>query len=301
MWKHAHEEAWTAYVSLPKMEEARKIIRETKTSMRIHSVLALALTFCAGLAGCGGSSGGTTPTPTPQPANITGQWTFTAVDTAGNKTAVFANLTAQGSGNYFATGANSATCDLTTAQCQVVNNTPNINITVSSTNQLQLTLSNIINIATGQTETVNATGTVNAMGTQMTGNWTAQSGASGTWQGQTAASFTGSYSGTVNSTVAPSAIPVGVSLSITQDASYNLTASAVLTNSLCFSTLSFGGHAVGGAFYLVSQQAPGIASGGIVVAGIENNFSAPNTLLFGYQVLSGCDAGDQGQGTITRQ
>jgi hypothetical protein len=143
--------------------------------------------------------------------------------------------------------------------------------------------------------TVNATGTVNAASTQMSGNWTSSSGASGTWQGQTATSFTGSYTGTANSTVAPSPIPIGVSLTVTQDTSYNLTASAALTNSSCFTTLTFSGHAVGGALYLVNP------SGSLVVGGIENNFNAPNTLLFGYQILSGCGAGDKGQGTITKQ
>jgi len=259
---------------------------------RFQPLLCLAVLF----AGCGGSGGGSaSPGPTPQAANVTGQWTFIATDTASNKTAVFANLTSQGGGSYFATGVDSATCDLTTAQCQIVNNTPNVNITVSSTNQLQVALSNVINVATGVAVTVNATGTVNAAGTQMSGNWTSSSGASGTWQGQTATSFTGSYTGTANSTVAPSPIPISVSLTVTQDTSYNLTASATLTNSSCFTTLTFSGHAVGGAFYLVDS------SGALVVGGIEDNFNAPNTLLFGYQILSGCGAGDKGQGTITRQ
>lgn len=254
------------------------------------------LCFAVLLVGCGGGGAGSpNPGPTPQGANVTGQWTFIATDTASNKTAVFANLTSQGGGSYFAAGVDSATCDLTTAQCQIINNTPNVNITVSSTNQLQVTLSNVINVATGTPVTVNATGTVNSAGTQMSGNWTSSSGASGTWQGQTANSFTGNYTGTANSTVSPSPIPIGVSLAVTQDASHNLTASATLTNSSCFTTLSLNGHAVGGAFYLTTS------SGALVVGGIEDNFNAPNTLLFGYQIVSGCGAGDQGQGSITKQ
>src|SRR5258706_6552452 len=100
---------------------------------RFQPLLCLAVLLIGG-GGCGGGSS-STPTPTPQAANVTGQWTFIATDTANNKTAVFANLTSQGGGSYFATGVDSATCDLTTAQCQIINNTPNVNITVSSTNQ----------------------------------------------------------------------------------------------------------------------------------------------------------------------
>jgi len=96
------------------------------------------------LAGCGGGGGGSTPTPTPTPqaAVVTGQWSFIATDTTNNKTAVFANLSSQGSGSYFATGVNSAVCDLATSQCQVINNTPSITVTISPTNQVTVSMTN---------------------------------------------------------------------------------------------------------------------------------------------------------------
>lgn len=93
------------------------------------------------LYGCGGGSGNTMMPP-PQIQDISGQWSFIATDTASNTTAVFANFTWQGGGNFFATGTNTAVCDLATSQCQVTQNTPSINATVSSSSQITVSLSN---------------------------------------------------------------------------------------------------------------------------------------------------------------
>src|SRR6266403_2731972 len=248
------------------------------------------------LVGCGGGGGSnSTPTPTPQAAVVTGQWSFIATDTTNNKTAVFANLSSQGGGSYFATGVDSAVCDLATSQCQVINNTPSITVTVSLTNQVQVSMTNVVT-TTGATITVSGTGTVDAAGTKMSsGTWTSSGGASGTWTSDIVKSFTGSYTGTFNSTVSPATVPYGVSLTIAQDTSYNVTGTAVITHSLCFTNLTLSGHAVGGVFYLVDSAQS------IVAVGIEGPALPPNQLAFGYQVVSGCGAGDVGQGTITRQ
>lgn len=255
--------------------------------------------------GCGGGSGNITMPP-PQIQDISGQWSFIATDTVNNQTAVFANFTSQGGGNFFATGVNTAVCDLATSQCQAVQNTPSINATVSSSSQITitLTLSNVVTTA-GTIITVNASGTLTATPgappTQMSGNWTASDGASGTWTGYKSSSFTGSYAGSVNSTVAPSPVPIGVNLTLTQDSSYNLTASATVTNSTCYTALSFTGHTVGGAFHLTNLASSGIAANSVVVFGIQSNPSTPNVFQAGYQLLAGCDSGDQGTGTLTKK
>lgn len=261
--------------------------------------------FCLGVVvyGCGGGSGNITMPP--QIQDIRGQWSFIATDTANNQTAVFANFTSQGGGNFFATGVNTAVCDLASSQCQAVQNTPNIKATVSSSSQITitLTLSNVVTTA-GTVITVNASGTLTALPgarTQMSGNWTASDGASGTWTGYKSSSFTGSYTGSVNSTVAPSPVPIGVSLTLTQDSNYNLTASATVTNSTCYTALSFSGHTVGGIFYLTNSASSGVAANSVVLVGIQGNPSTPNVFQAGYQLLAGCDSGEQGTGTLTKQ
>jgi hypothetical protein len=252
---------------------------------RTRPILYFCLIASILVVGCGGGSS-TTGGATPQAAVITGQWSFIATDTASNKTAVFANLTPQGNGTYFATGVNSAVCDLTTSQCQVVSNTPNITATVSSTDQVQISMTNVINVATGAAVTVNGNGTVDAAGTTMSnGTWTSSSGASGTFTGNTSKSFTGSYTGTFNSTVSPAPIPYGVSLTLAQDASYNLTATAAITNSICFSNLTFSGHAVGGVFYLVDS------TNSIAVAGVETPTLPANHLAFSLSDFGGLRVG----------
>lgn len=236
--------------------------------------------------------------PPPQIQDISGQWSFIATDTANNQTALFANFTSQGGGNFFATGVNTAVCDLATSQCQVAQNTPNINATVSSSSQITLALSNVVTTA-GTTITVNASGTVTS--STMSGNWTASSGDSGTFTGYKSSSFTGSYTGSVNSTVAPSPIPVGVSVTVTQDSSFNLTANATLTNSACYTSLTFTGHTIGGIFYLTNTASSAAAANSVIVVGIQSNPSTPNTFQAGYQLVAGCDSGDYGTGTLTKQ
>ena len=264
---------------------------------RLSLVKRFLVLFCLVVCGCGGGSGNTIMPP-PQIQDISGQWSFIATDTANNQTAVFANFTSQGGGNFFATGMNTAVCDIATAQCQVAQNTPSITATVTSSGQITVTVSNVVTTA-GATVTVNASGTVAS--STMSGNWTASDGASGTFTGYKSSSFTGSYTGSVNSTVAPSPIPIGVSVTIAQDSSYNLTADASLTNSACYTSLSFSGHTVGGIFYLTNTASSGVAANSVVVVGIQSNPTTPNVFQAGYQLLAGCDAGDQGTGTLTKQ
>jgi hypothetical protein len=252
----------------------------------------IALVVAVSNSGCGGAS--SSPPPPVAPTDITGAWSIIVTDTANNTTAVFANISSQGGGNFFATGANTMTCDLTTVQCQITD-TPNLTIQISQSNHVSLTMSNLIDENTGTTDTISADGTVDSA--YMSGSWISQGGVEhGTWQGQRTFNFTDLYSGTINSTLSPSPIPVGVSLSVTQDASYNLTASATFSNSPCFTSLSFSGHVVGGAFYMTDSTSS------IVVYGIGGSaFSVilSRPLQFGYKILSGCDSGDQGQGTLS--
>lgn len=245
--------------------------------------------------GCGGASSSPPPSPpSVAPADITGQWSIIATDTANNTTAVFANISSQGGGDFFATGENTATCDLNTVQCQVTN-TPNVTIQISQSNRVSASVSNVIDVSTGATETISADGTVDSTGTQMSGSWISTSKKAGTWQGRKD-TFPGGglYTGSMNSTASPAPIPVGVSLSFAQDASYNLTASATFTNSPCFTSLSFSGRTVGGAFYMTDSTSS------IVLYGIGKSWELTVGARIGYKVLSGCNSGDQGQGTIAK-
>ena len=72
-----------------------------------------------------------------------------------------------------------------------------------------------------------------------------------------------------------------------------MTASATFTSSACFTSLPFNGRAVEGAFYMMDSTSSIVVVGTVIV-----NPFAPEAGIV-YKVLSGCDSGDQGQGTIT--
>jgi hypothetical protein len=252
----------------------------------------IALVVAVSNSGCGGAS--SSPPPPVAPTDITGAWSIIVTDTANNTTAVFANISSQGGGNFFATGANTMTCDLTTVQCQITD-TPNLTIQISQSNHVSLTMSNLIDENTGTTDTISASGTVDSSGTQMSGSWISQGGVEhGTWQAtRNNTRFPVPdvpYVGSINSTISPSSIPVGLSLGFgfMSGGSGNLTASATFSNSPCFTSLSFSGHAVGGAFYMTDSTSSVVVYGIIQGTGFQ----------LGYKILTGCDSGDQGQGSL---
>lgn len=242
-------------------------------------LLALALTVSN--TGCGGASSAPPPPPPAEPADITGQWSIFVEGLPGFP-GVFANISSQGGGDFFATGANTMACDLTTVQCQITN-TPNVIIQISQSNRVTATISNVINLSTGTSDSISADGTVDSTGFGMSGTWVSHGGLEGgTWQAKKTFTLVGGpYFGSMNSTVSPASIPVGVSLSFAVDASSNLTASAAFTNSACFTTLSFTGHEVGGAFYMTDSTSS-IVVGGIVIV---NPFGAEAGIF--YRVLFG--------------
>ena len=112
--------------------------------------------------------------------------------------------------------------------------------------------------------------------------------------------MTGNYSGTLNSTLNPASIPFTVSAVVTQASDYSITGSASITNSTCFTTLTFGqgSQAVGGAFYLVDST-NGITIN--VVPNEDGTLSLTAPFYASYQVSAGACTGDKGSGTATEQ
>jgi hypothetical protein len=248
------------------------------------------LLFAFTLASCGSSPSGGGPGGNPQPATVQGKWTIHATSTQGQGTALAL---------FDLTGAPGS---FSSAAAMICNLTPNVacigtligNGTVTAQGTVQANGALTINV----TETPNSsaacvitvTGTLN--GTSMSGSYTGCSDG-GTFTGSNDASSTGSYSGQLNSTSNPTLIPVSFSAAVNEASDFSLTATATLTNSVCFSNLNFGppSVAIGEALFLQDTQH------GVLVLAIPSN-SAPNVA---YSVISsGFCSSDQGQGSITK-
>ena len=132
-----------------------------------------------------------------------------------------------------------------------------------------------------------------AADTSLVGTYTDTQGDAGTWTGSIASPLTGSYSGTFNSTANPLPIAPTILISLTQDATVNLTGTGMIANSPCFGSLTFSGQAIGGAFSLTDTT----NMVHLTVVPTGSNFS------FSYTSDSrgpSC-AGDSGLGQLTNQ
>jgi hypothetical protein len=260
------------------------------------------------LVGCGGGSQGTSTGTggsgtTPQNVVVSGQWDAIATPSGANSTPTnyYANVTNQGSGAFFAASGNVVAClnddcfpeSFASAQGYAIAGT-------TTGTQVQITL-------TGQGGyTATLSGTVSADGTTMSGTYTDSSTGDavatgpGSWVAQKKQSVSGSYSGTYNSTVNPSTIPVTITSTITQDQTYALTGAATVSNSTCFTSLTFGAgsRAVGGALYLLDSN------DGIYVTVVPNEdgtLNSGNSFYSVYRITSGACSTDTGVGTVTKQ
>jgi hypothetical protein len=127
---------------------------------------------------------------------------------------------------------------------------------------------------------------------QMSGTYSASDGTTGNWAATTAPSFSGTYTGTINSSVNPSPVPVGVTLVLIQNSGVDIMGTATLTHSACFQSLSLNGGVNGGAFQMLNST-DSLTLGGVQVS--------PTQIVFNYYVNSGCSSGDYGGGTLTAQ
>lgn len=199
-------------------------------------------------AGCGG---GYTPAPNPPPvaqnAVVSGQYSLRLTSTNGHGTTNI-NTNFSQSGKTFAGASNTLVCpssDL--SQCiggdaAVTPITP-----TGAVNGTQVSIT--ISFPSGsQTRTVTMTGTVSG---SASGTYTDSLGDAGTWTATSANPLTATFTGTFNSTSHPLTIPPSISISLTQDPSFNLTGTATITNSPCIAALTLTGQAIGQAFILI--------------------------------------------------
>jgi hypothetical protein len=206
---------------------------------KILSVLGIMLT------GCGGSSNvlNTPGSPSPQNANISGEYQINGISTKNNSlTSVFANLSQHSTG-IFGGDQNTTICFFTDSCFRGVQLTAMVtgdNVIIS-----------VLAPGTGGQNTITFTGIVS--GTNMAGTYTDSQDDAGNWTANPAATLTGTYRGSAIAgslgTVDP--IPLGITMALIQQPDFSLSGSAMATNSRCIAELNFDtGQAFGGAFFL---------------------------------------------------
>jgi hypothetical protein len=267
-----------------------------KRYARIISITLL-LVISPTLIGCGGggsttpSSSGSSPADTAQV--IQGKWTIRSTSTQGqSNTITLINFTDQGGGNFFAPSA--IICTLSpSVVCKgslVGQELLILQGTATAAGAVNMTLVIQQGSDSASACTIAITGTVS--GSTMRGTYTGcQDG--GSFTGTENASATGTYAGSFNSTVNPSPIAIGFTAGITEAANFTLTGSATLTNSVCFTNLTFGSPstAIGEGLFLQD------AAHGIYAVALP---SEPGTdLAYVVNATQSCGA-DQGQGQIAK-
>ena len=100
-----------------------------------------------------------------------------------------------------------------------------------------------------------------------------------------------SYSGTFNSTSNPLPVAPSISITLTQDASFNLSGTATVTNSPYISSLTLSGQAIGEAFSLTDAASKAV----IMALPTGNNF----TVSYNFDPSATSCAGDFGRGEVT--
>lgn len=201
-------------------------------------------------AGCGG---GYTPAPNPPPvaqdAVVSGQYSLRLTSTMGpGTTNINTNFTQ--TGKTFTGASNTLVCPSSDLSQCIGGDAAVTPITPTGTvngSQVSITIS----FPSGsQTRTVTMIGTVSG---SASGTYTDSLGDVGTWTATSANPLTATFTGTFNSTSHPLTIPPTISISLTQDASFNLTGTATIMNSPCIAALTFTGQAIGQAFTLTDS------------------------------------------------
>jgi hypothetical protein len=268
--------------------------RTNKSNKILGLVAALFLT------GCGSNSGGNSVTGgggggDPLPA-IEGKWTINSTSTEGHINSVLlVNLSNQGSGNFYAPQVvlcynNPA---LTCYGSFAGNGSLSIQGTVTAQGDVSMSITSSPQDATGCTATYTGTLAVGSISGTYTG-----CGDAGTMTATLDPSVTGTYTGQLTSGANPGLLPFSISASITEAGDHSLTGSASITNSPCFTSLSFGppSIAVGASVYLQD------ATHGITVITPLENPTVPSGINVVYTVepTQYCGA-DYGSGTLTKQ
>jgi hypothetical protein len=273
---------------------ATRISNEVKVRRKlvwtIASVILIGLTIALG--GCGGWSQAPTAAPAPvtQNATVSGQYTLVLTSTNGRGTIdIYTNFTQ--TGKTFAGAADTLVCpsnDL--SQCKGNDPLAASIIPAGTVSGANVTITFAISTPVGA-DTFSLVGS--AAATTLAGTYTDTQGDTGTWTGSSGSPLTGSYGGTFNSTANPLSIAPTILISLTQDATFNLTGTGLITNLPCINSLKFSGQAIGQAFSL--NDATNKAH--ITAVPTGSNF----TFSYNFDPTAPSCAGDFGRGTLTDQ
>jgi hypothetical protein len=271
--------------------------------MRQNTMLAAAvlMSVAVAFAGCGGGSQAPPTTPVTQNASVTGQYNLVLTSTNGRETTnIYTDFTQ--TGTTFSGAANTLVCpsnDL--SQCKG-GDAPDIPITPSGTVSGANVTMVISFPSAGGADTVTMVGS--ATGTSLAGAYTDSLGDPGTWTASTAIHPFGpppgvyGYSGTFNSTLNPLLIAPTISIELGQDASShvssNLAGGATIMHSLCISSLTLSGQAIGDAFSL-TDAANKVSIIALPTLPSGNSF----TFSYKFEPTAASCAGDFGLGVLT--
>jgi hypothetical protein len=241
-----------------------------------------------GVCGCGGGttySSSAPPSPTGiQNAIVSGQYNLALTSTNGHgKTAIYTNFVQ--TGTAFMGTADTLVCpsnDLSQCKGDDGSITPSGTI-IGAKVTLLITLPN-----TAGADSVTLVGEV---GTSLSGTYADSLGDTGTWTGSPAASLGGSYSGTFNSTSNPLPFDATIVVNLTQDGSFNLTGTAMITSSPCISSLNLSGKAIGQAFSLTD------AVNKVHITAVPSGSNS--TFSYNFDPTAPSCAGDVGRGQLT--
>jgi hypothetical protein len=266
-------------------------MRRTRQDTMLAAVALMGLLLA--FAGCGAAK---TSYSTPsaavviQDARVNGQYNLLLTSTNGRGTTnIYTDFTQ--TGTTFTGAANTLVCPSNDLSKCFGNDAPVNSITPSGTvsgTNVTMTIS-FPNMAGADTVTMVGSST----GTSLAGTYTDILGDAGTWTAFSVISLNGSFSGTFNSTPNPLPVAPTISITLAQDASFNLTGKATIMNSPCISSLSLSGQAIGDAFTLTD-----VASEALLTA-----LPTGNSFTFSYKfepTAPNC-AGDFGRGVVTNQ
>ena len=258
----------------------------------IGPILAIALCVC----GCGGSSYSPTPyvpPPSSPPASekIAGQYNLILTSTSGHgRTNIYTNFTQ--TGTILVGVAGTLVCPSNdVSQCMGNDGSVTPSGAVNgATVGLQISF-----LTTAGADTVTMLGSLS--GSILDGTYTDTQGDAGTWTGSpSSASFSGSYSGTFNSTVHPFPVDPTIMITLKQESGFQITGSAMITNSPCIGGLTLSGQAIGSAYTLTD------ARNKVRITAVPTNLAATSvTWPFSYEFDSTAThcPGDLGLGQLT--
>jgi len=238
-------------------------------------------------AGCGAANTPAPPTPVTPNANVSGQYDLALTSTSGHGTTnIYTNFTQ--TETTLTGAANTLVCPSNDLSQCFGNDAPVISITpIGTVDGTSVTMALTFPNMAGA-NSVSLVGT--ATGTSLAGTYTDSRGDVGTWTGSAASSLSANYTGTFNSTSNPLFTAPSIAITLAQDAHFNLTGTATITNSPCINSLTFSGQAIGEAFSVTDATSKAV----IFALPTGDNF----TFTYSFDPSAANCAGDIGRGTF---